>query len=212
MARERPGFPRHAGQRRVPPRHHRPRRSAGGRAAGVRLHARLGRESSGRRARLRGPHSVPEGWPRDDALFTIVTEGVESAVTQARTVAGDKTVSVKPARHVTPRRDSASGPKSFLAAGRGGVTRIRRSHPAKHARHRHPYTPHTFEFACKTRATPNPNREDPASLPMCIAGVVGRSGRAAVRSCRTLPAASVVGVRAAEHFMMAERGVWVHRR
>ena len=39
-------------------------------------------------------HSVPEGWPRADAPFTIVTDGVESAVAQAREVAGDKTVGV----------------------------------------------------------------------------------------------------------------------
>jgi len=39
-------------------------------------------------------HSVPEGWPRVDAPFTIVTDGVESAVAQAREVAGDRTVGV----------------------------------------------------------------------------------------------------------------------
>jgi dihydrofolate reductase len=37
-------------------------------------------------------HSVPEGWPRGDAPFTIVTDGAESAVAQAKEVAGDKTV------------------------------------------------------------------------------------------------------------------------
>jgi dihydrofolate reductase len=37
-------------------------------------------------------HSVPEGWPRPDAPFTIVTDGVESAVAQASEVAGDKNV------------------------------------------------------------------------------------------------------------------------
>ena len=39
-------------------------------------------------------HRVPEGWPRDDALFSFVTEGVESAVAQAKAVAGDKMVGV----------------------------------------------------------------------------------------------------------------------
>lgn len=39
-------------------------------------------------------HSVPDGWPRADAPFTFVTDGVASAVTQARTVAGNKVVSV----------------------------------------------------------------------------------------------------------------------
>lgn len=39
-------------------------------------------------------HSVPDGWPRDDAPFTFVTDGVESAVAQAKEVAGDKIVGV----------------------------------------------------------------------------------------------------------------------
>jgi dihydrofolate reductase len=39
-------------------------------------------------------HSVPEGWPRADAPFTIVTDGVESTIAQAREVAGDKSVGV----------------------------------------------------------------------------------------------------------------------
>lgn len=39
-------------------------------------------------------HSVPDGWPRDDAPFTFVTDGVESAVAQAKAVAGDRIVGV----------------------------------------------------------------------------------------------------------------------
>ncbi len=39
-------------------------------------------------------HTIPDGWPRDDATFTFVTDGVESAVAQAKAVAGDKTVGV----------------------------------------------------------------------------------------------------------------------
>jgi dihydrofolate reductase len=39
-------------------------------------------------------HSIPEGWPRDDAPFTFVTDGVESAIEQAKKVAGEKTVVV----------------------------------------------------------------------------------------------------------------------
>ncbi len=39
-------------------------------------------------------HSIPDGWPREDAPFTFVTEGVESAVARAKVVAGDKIVSV----------------------------------------------------------------------------------------------------------------------
>lgn len=39
-------------------------------------------------------HTLPEGWPRDDAPFTFVTDGIESAVAQAKTLAGDKTVAI----------------------------------------------------------------------------------------------------------------------
>jgi dihydrofolate reductase len=39
-------------------------------------------------------HSVPEGWPRDDAPFTFVTDGIERAVEQAKALAGDKVVGV----------------------------------------------------------------------------------------------------------------------
>ena len=39
-------------------------------------------------------HSIPEGWPRKDAPFTFVTEGVEAAVAQAKEVAGNKKVGV----------------------------------------------------------------------------------------------------------------------
>jgi dihydrofolate reductase len=39
-------------------------------------------------------HSVPEGWPRDDAPFTFVTDGIERAVEQAKALAGDRVVGV----------------------------------------------------------------------------------------------------------------------
>ena len=39
-------------------------------------------------------HSVPEGWPRKDAPFTFVTDGVASAVAQASAIAGDRIVAV----------------------------------------------------------------------------------------------------------------------
>jgi dihydrofolate reductase len=39
-------------------------------------------------------HRVPDGWPRDGAPFTFVTEGVEPAVAAAKAVAGDKAVGV----------------------------------------------------------------------------------------------------------------------
>jgi dihydrofolate reductase len=38
--------------------------------------------------------SVPEGWPREDAPFTFVTDGIERAVEQAKALAGDKVVGV----------------------------------------------------------------------------------------------------------------------
>jgi dihydrofolate reductase len=37
-------------------------------------------------------HSVPEGWPREDAPFTFVSEGIEQAVAVAKELAGDKGV------------------------------------------------------------------------------------------------------------------------
>ncbi len=39
-------------------------------------------------------HTVPEGWPRADAPFTFVTDGVESAVAQAKAIAGGKIVAI----------------------------------------------------------------------------------------------------------------------
>jgi dihydrofolate reductase len=39
-------------------------------------------------------HSVPDGWPREDAPFTFVTEGIERAIATAEEIAGDKAVAV----------------------------------------------------------------------------------------------------------------------
>jgi dihydrofolate reductase len=40
-------------------------------------------------------HTVPDGWPRDDAPFTFVTEGgIERAIEVAKEIAGDKVVGV----------------------------------------------------------------------------------------------------------------------
>ena len=39
-------------------------------------------------------HNVPEGSPREDAPFTFVTDGIESAIEQARALAGGKAVGV----------------------------------------------------------------------------------------------------------------------
>ncbi|MCX4726725.1 dihydrofolate reductase family protein [Streptomyces sp. NPDC090052] len=37
-------------------------------------------------------HSIPDGWPRADTPLTFVTDGVESAIAQARATAGGKKV------------------------------------------------------------------------------------------------------------------------
>jgi dihydrofolate reductase len=39
-------------------------------------------------------HRVPAGWPRDDAPFSFVTDGVPSAVSRAAALAGDGVVAV----------------------------------------------------------------------------------------------------------------------
>jgi dihydrofolate reductase len=39
-------------------------------------------------------HNAPADWPHPDAPLTFVTDGLESAVRQAKTVAGDRTVGV----------------------------------------------------------------------------------------------------------------------
>jgi dihydrofolate reductase len=39
-------------------------------------------------------HQAPENWAHDTSLTTFVTDGVESAITQAKAAAGDKSVAV----------------------------------------------------------------------------------------------------------------------
>jgi dihydrofolate reductase len=39
-------------------------------------------------------HSVPDGWPREGAPFTFVTDGIERAVETAKELAGDRGVGV----------------------------------------------------------------------------------------------------------------------
>jgi dihydrofolate reductase len=39
-------------------------------------------------------HHVPDGWPREDAPFTFVTDGVASAIDQAKQIAGEGIVAV----------------------------------------------------------------------------------------------------------------------
>ena len=39
-------------------------------------------------------HSVPDGWPREGAPFTFVTDGIERAIEQAQALAGEQAVGV----------------------------------------------------------------------------------------------------------------------
>jgi dihydrofolate reductase len=39
-------------------------------------------------------HTLPHDWDHPDAPFTFVTDGIESAIEQAKAVAGDKLVRV----------------------------------------------------------------------------------------------------------------------
>jgi dihydrofolate reductase len=39
-------------------------------------------------------HTVPPGWPRQDAPFHFVTDGIQAAIEQAKALAGDKVVGV----------------------------------------------------------------------------------------------------------------------
>lgn len=39
-------------------------------------------------------HSVPQEWVREGSPFTFVTDGIESAIEQAKTIAGDRNVAV----------------------------------------------------------------------------------------------------------------------
>ena len=39
-------------------------------------------------------HDIPDGWPRPDSTVHFVTDGIESAVAQAKAAAGEKSVGV----------------------------------------------------------------------------------------------------------------------
>ncbi len=45
-------------------------------------------------------HHVPEGWPRPDSTVQFVTDGIESAVAQAKSAAGSKSVAVHGAQTI----------------------------------------------------------------------------------------------------------------
>jgi dihydrofolate reductase len=45
-------------------------------------------------------HEVPDGWPRPDSTVQFVTDGIESAVDQAKAAAGSKSVGVHGARTI----------------------------------------------------------------------------------------------------------------
>lgn len=72
-------------------------------------------------------HRPPEEWVRDGSLFTFVTGGVESALAQARAVAGDRTsrsVAGRCGPAVSPcraRRRPADPPGARVAGGRDQV-------------------------------------------------------------------------------------------
>lgn len=51
-------------------------------------------------------HSVPDGWPREDSSMIFVTDGLESAVAQAKETAGDKRVGVGSANVVQQALDA----------------------------------------------------------------------------------------------------------
>jgi dihydrofolate reductase len=53
-------------------------------------------------------HSVPPDWDRPDSPFTFVTDGIDSALAQARAVAGDKDVGIGGGANVI---------QQYLAAG-----------------------------------------------------------------------------------------------
>ena len=53
-------------------------------------------------------HSAPQEWARPDSPFTFVTDGIQSALTQARAVAGDKDVGIGGGANVI---------QQYLAAG-----------------------------------------------------------------------------------------------
>jgi dihydrofolate reductase len=45
-------------------------------------------------------HHVPDGWPRPDSTVEFVTDGIESAVAQAKSAAGSKSVAVHGAQTI----------------------------------------------------------------------------------------------------------------
>ncbi len=51
--------------------------------------------------------TIPGGWPRQDAPFTFVTDGIESALAQAKAIAGEKLAGVAGA--ASPSSASALG-------------------------------------------------------------------------------------------------------
>jgi dihydrofolate reductase len=51
-------------------------------------------------------HHVPEGWPRPGSTVQFVTDGIESAVTQAKSAAGQKSVGVHGAKTIQQLLDA----------------------------------------------------------------------------------------------------------
>ena len=67
---------------------------AADRTEDVRPHPRVGWRTSLGGAGLRLTHTVPQEWAYEGSPFTFVTGGLESALEQAKAVAGDKDVGV----------------------------------------------------------------------------------------------------------------------
>ena len=95
-------------------------------------------------------HQVPDGWPREDSNIRFVTDGLDSAVEQAKVAAGDKNVAVATpsiAQQLLDRGDSINSTSTSCPSCSGPACRSSPNSP------RHP-------SACKdprsSRATASP--------------------------------------------------------
>ena len=77
-------------------------------------------------------HSVPDGWPREDAPFTFVTDGIERAIEQAKALAGDKLVGVNGGTIAPARRRHAVLRPARARPGRAGGPNVGRRGDRRH--------------------------------------------------------------------------------
>jgi hypothetical protein len=103
-------------------------------------------------------HSVPDGWPRDDAPFTFVTEGIERAIEVATEIAGDKSSASTAGRSLasasrpacSTRSGSTSRPCSSAAAVRSSTRwRVRRTRSTGRCRSSRATASRTCATACE---------------------------------------------------------------